>query len=51
MYQWDARQDCGVRQILDRVADKWSLMVALLDEQTFRFGDLRRELTESALTC
>lgn len=44
-YQWDAREDCGVRQILDRVADKWSLLViALLDEQTFRFGELRREI-------
>lgn len=33
------------RRILDRVADKWSLLViALLEEQTFRFGELRREI-------
>lgn len=44
-YQWDTREDCEVRQILDRVADKWSLLViALLKEQTFRFGELRREI-------
>ena len=24
-YQWDARNDCEVRQILDRIAGKWSL--------------------------
>ncbi|WP_238598644.1 hypothetical protein [Saccharothrix sp. ALI-22-I] len=25
--QWDTRADCEVRQILDRIADKWSLLV------------------------
>ena len=44
-YQWDSREDCEVRQILDRIADKWSLLViALLDERTLRFGELRREI-------
>jgi len=44
-FQWDVRQDCEVRQILDRIADKWSLLViALLDETTLRFGELRREI-------
>ena len=44
-FQWDARQDCEVRQILDRIADKWSLLViALLDERTLRFNELRREI-------
>lgn len=44
-YQWDSREDCEVRQILDRIADKWSLLViALLDEGTLRFGELRREI-------
>ncbi|MDJ0363369.1 helix-turn-helix domain-containing protein [Rhodococcus sp. H29-C3] len=34
-----------MRQILDRVADKWSLLViALLAEQTLRFGELSREI-------
>ncbi|GAA2793164.1 helix-turn-helix domain-containing protein [Nonomuraea dietziae] len=41
--QWDTRADCEVRQILDRVADKWSLLViALLDRRSLRFTELRR---------
>ena len=44
-YQWDTREDCEVRQILDRVADKWSLLViALLDRRVLRFTELRREI-------
>ena len=44
-YQWDTREDCEVRQILDRVADKWSLLViALLERRTLRFTELRREI-------
>ncbi|WP_435768821.1 winged helix-turn-helix transcriptional regulator [Nocardioides sp. SYSU DS0651] len=44
-FQWDARQDCEVRQILDRIADKWSLLViALLERRTMRFNELRREI-------
>src|SRR3954466_12319178 len=36
---------CEVRQILDRVADKWSLLViALLADRTRRFTELRREI-------
>jgi DNA-binding HxlR family transcriptional regulator len=43
--QWDAREDCDVRQILDRIADKWSLLViALLEVKTMRFGELGREI-------
>ncbi|MFF4159461.1 winged helix-turn-helix transcriptional regulator [Streptomyces sp. NPDC001678] len=43
--QWDAREGCEVRQILDRVADKWSLLViALLDRRSLRFSELRREI-------
>ncbi len=43
--QWDARNDCEVRQILDRIADKWSLLViALLDRRSLRFTELRREI-------
>ncbi|AVT31125.1 MULTISPECIES: helix-turn-helix domain-containing protein [unclassified Plantactinospora] len=43
--QWDGREDCEVRQILDRIADKWSLLViALLDRQSLRFTELRREI-------
>jgi DNA-binding HxlR family transcriptional regulator len=43
--QWDTREDCEVRQILDRIADKWSLLViALLDRQSLRFTELRRKV-------
>ncbi|AZQ71597.1 MULTISPECIES: winged helix-turn-helix transcriptional regulator [Streptomyces] len=43
--QWDTREGCEVRQILDRVADKWSLLViALLDRRSLRFSELRREI-------
>ncbi|MFF0312072.1 winged helix-turn-helix transcriptional regulator [Streptosporangium sp. NPDC004379] len=45
VWQWDTRADCEVRQILDRIADKWSLLViALLDRRTMRFTELRREI-------
>jgi DNA-binding HxlR family transcriptional regulator len=43
--QWDAREGCEVRQILDRVADKWSLLaIALLEERTLRFTELQRRI-------
>jgi DNA-binding HxlR family transcriptional regulator len=45
------RNICGtdisleVRRLLDRVGDKWSLLVmALLDGGTLRFGELRRQI-------
>jgi len=45
IFQWDAREDCEVRQILDRIADKWSMLViALLDQRVLRFNELRREI-------
>ena len=44
-FQWDSREDCEVRQILDRIADKWSLLViALLDGRTLRFTELKRTI-------
>ncbi|MEV8016745.1 helix-turn-helix domain-containing protein [Streptomyces sp. NPDC086554] len=44
-FQWDTREDCQVRQILDRVADKWSLLtIALLEHRKLRFTELRREI-------
>src|SRR5918999_263932 len=44
-HQWDAREGCEVRQILDRIADKWSLLaIALLEGRTLRFSELRREI-------
>ena len=34
-----------MRQILDRIADKWSLLViALLEERSLRFTELRRQI-------
>ncbi|BCJ67471.1 winged helix-turn-helix transcriptional regulator [Polymorphospora rubra] len=43
--QWDTRAECEVRQVLDRIADKWSLLVlALLDRRTLRFTELRRSI-------
>ena len=43
--QWDTREGCEVRQILDRIADKWSLMViSLLGHRTLRFTELKREI-------
>jgi DNA-binding HxlR family transcriptional regulator len=43
--QWDVREGCEVRQILDRIAGKWSLLVvALLADRTLRFSELRREI-------
>jgi DNA-binding HxlR family transcriptional regulator len=44
-FQWDVREGCEVRQILDRIADKWSLLViALLEQRSMRFNQLRREI-------
>lgn len=44
-FQWDTREDCDVRQILDRIGDKWSLLViALLDNRKLRFTELKRTI-------
>ena len=38
-------EDCPVREVLDRVGDKWSvLIVVLLGERTHRFGELHRAI-------
>ncbi|GHG34473.1 helix-turn-helix transcriptional regulator [Streptomyces zaomyceticus] len=43
--QWDTRQGCEVRHILDRVADKWSLLtIAHLERHTLRFSELHRNI-------
>lgn len=37
--------DCGVRGVLDRVADKWSLyVIKTLESGELRFSELRREI-------
>jgi DNA-binding HxlR family transcriptional regulator len=44
-FQWDTREDCDVRQILDRIGDKWSLLViALLDNECMRFTELKKTI-------
>jgi DNA-binding HxlR family transcriptional regulator len=44
-FQWDTREDCDVRQILDRIGDKWSLLViALLDDRSMRFTELKKTI-------
>jgi DNA-binding HxlR family transcriptional regulator len=41
----DPDPTCEVRTILDRIADKWSLLViCMLADGTRRFGELRREI-------
>jgi DNA-binding HxlR family transcriptional regulator len=41
----DTPEAIEVRQILNRVGDKWSILViAMLDRGTQRFGELRREI-------
>jgi DNA-binding HxlR family transcriptional regulator len=44
--QWDVYNErCPTRILLDRVADKWTvLVVGALEEKTKRFGQLRREI-------
>lgn len=43
---WDVYSEkCPTRQVLDRIADKWTvLIVVALDGKTKRFGELRREI-------
>jgi DNA-binding HxlR family transcriptional regulator len=44
--QWDEREGCEVRQILNRIADKWSLLViALLEKRKLRFTELKKSIT------
>lgn len=41
----DPDPECEVRTILDRIADKWSLLViCILADGVRRFGELRREI-------
>jgi DNA-binding HxlR family transcriptional regulator len=44
--KWDAyNEHCPTRVVLDRIADKWTvLIVGALDDKTKRFGELRREI-------
>jgi DNA-binding HxlR family transcriptional regulator len=44
--KWDAyNEGCPTRIVLDRIADKWTvLIVGALEDKTKRFGELRREV-------
>ena len=44
--KWDVyNEHCPTRIVLDRIADKWSvLIVGSLENKTKRFGELRREI-------
>jgi DNA-binding HxlR family transcriptional regulator len=44
--KWDVyNQRCPTRMVLDRIADKWTvLVVGALEDKTKRFGELRREI-------
>ncbi len=43
---WDIYNErCPTRIVLDRIADKWTvLIVGALEDKTKRFGELRREI-------
>ena len=37
--------DCGIRNVLDRIGDKWSYLIVLnLAKRPQRFGELRRSV-------
>lgn len=44
--KWDVYNErCPTRVVLDRIADKWTvLIIGALEEKTKRFGELRREI-------
>lgn len=44
--KWDVyNEHCPTRVVLDRIADKWTvLIVGALEDRTKRFGELRREI-------
>jgi DNA-binding HxlR family transcriptional regulator len=44
--KWDVYNErCPTRIVLDRIADKWTVLIAgALDGKTKRFGELRREI-------
>lgn len=43
--QWDHRAGCEVRTVLERVADRWTLLaLSYLAERPHRFSELRRKI-------
>jgi len=42
---FDDPSECPVRNVLDQLADKWSvLIISALAERPYRFGELKREI-------
>lgn len=46
MSQWNVyNKNCPTRQVLDRIADKWTVLIAgSLAQGTRRFGELKKEI-------
>ncbi|MDF2183096.1 helix-turn-helix domain-containing protein [Neptuniibacter sp. CAU 1671] len=46
MNDWNVyNQNCPTRMVLDRIADKWTvLIIGALSKETRRFGELKREV-------
>ncbi len=43
----DGLANCPIRDVLDQIGDKWStLMLSLLGEKPYRFGELRRAVPD-----
>ncbi len=44
--KWDVyNEHCPTRMVLDRIADKWTVLImGALENKTKRFGELRREI-------
>lgn len=43
----DEQTECPVRGVLNRIGDKWSILVVVaLAERSYRFNELRREIGE-----
>ena len=45
-FDWDPyQQNCPTRMVLDRIADKWAVLIlGILDDGSARFNQLRREI-------
>ena len=45
--QGDAAEGCPVRDVLDRVGDRWNLLVIFyLEQKTWRFGELKKVIDD-----
>jgi DNA-binding HxlR family transcriptional regulator len=39
-------QDCAIRNVLDRIGDKWSYLIVMKLQKPQRFGALRRDISD-----